>query len=305
MGFFKSLFGSKSKPQTTTSKVELPKWLDDATQSTLGKAQTAADRPYTAYGGDRVAGFSGDQQTSQDFLRNLMPQVAGGPANEAIMAPGQSLDMPRLIDQIGGPGGGLQDYMNPYAGNVIQKTLDDIGKRGKMQRNDIRSAATMAGAFGDTGHGVLEAEQMNNELEQMGDASAAGWESAFQDAMGMRNQDLNRLLSTFGANVNAEEGAFNRQIAGQSSVLDDLLQYGGALDKSGAKQQTQEQHELDVDFAQWAEEQGWDQQQAQWLMSMVAQAPHGKTSTNTKMVEQPSLASQILGTGASMIPFFL
>jgi hypothetical protein len=61
------LFQGAPPPSVTqygTSTQGLPQWLSDYTQGLLGKANAVAAEPYQAYGGPRIADFTGDQQNA-------------------------------------------------------------------------------------------------------------------------------------------------------------------------------------------------------------------------------------------------
>jgi hypothetical protein len=66
--------GSPPATQTITNKTELPAWLEDVTKQNIAKAQEVADRPYEAYGGQLVAGFSPEQQQAFEFRGWLLNQ---------------------------------------------------------------------------------------------------------------------------------------------------------------------------------------------------------------------------------------
>lgn len=65
-----SLF--QGEPQTATSYVtttsELPKWQQDALYNQVQWATNAANRPYTPYGGEMVAGFAPQQMQAYDLV---------------------------------------------------------------------------------------------------------------------------------------------------------------------------------------------------------------------------------------------
>lgn len=46
---------------TTTSKTELPGWAQGPAANLLNRADYYSTRPYQAYNGQQIAGFTGDQ----------------------------------------------------------------------------------------------------------------------------------------------------------------------------------------------------------------------------------------------------
>jgi hypothetical protein len=78
--------GSLFKPDVkdTTTKVELPPWLEQYGQYMTGSAQSLADRPYTPYEGDRFAGFNPmqtDAMGSYDLFGQMGLGALGGGYN--------------------------------------------------------------------------------------------------------------------------------------------------------------------------------------------------------------------------------
>lgn len=62
--------GSKSSGSTyQVNTTQLPAWVEGASQSNYNLAKDIANKPYTPYEGQRVAGFTPDQNAAQDYLR--------------------------------------------------------------------------------------------------------------------------------------------------------------------------------------------------------------------------------------------
>ena len=90
MSFFDSLFGpSETK---TTTKVDYPDWVENASKKNYNLAETIASRPYTPYPFERVAGFTGDQSKAMSMLRNMAPMA------KSAMGP---IDLPRMFEDVG------------------------------------------------------------------------------------------------------------------------------------------------------------------------------------------------------------
>lgn len=64
--------GGGSKTSGSTYQVtqnQIPQWVSDAGQANYNFATDIASRPYTPYEGQRIAGFTADQNAAQDYLR--------------------------------------------------------------------------------------------------------------------------------------------------------------------------------------------------------------------------------------------
>ena len=110
-----SLFGGQSDDQTT--KVEFPKWVDEASQNIYGAAEQTAERPYPLYDSSRIAPLNPDQQQSFDLARSNVDnwQAPYGMA----LASGVNAVTPV----------GEQDinrYMNPYTQAVTDTTREEL-----------------------------------------------------------------------------------------------------------------------------------------------------------------------------------
>jgi hypothetical protein len=111
MGIFDALFGpSETK---TTTKVDFPDWVENASKKNYNLAETIASRPYTPYPFERVADFTGDQSKAMSMLRNLAPMA------KSAMGP---IDLPRMFEDVG-RGGTTEAYMSPYIDNVLDRTM--------------------------------------------------------------------------------------------------------------------------------------------------------------------------------------
>lgn len=102
---------------------------------------------------------------------------------------------PRLTDSIGGEGGALQDYMNPYLETVMQDGLSELQRQYAINRQQGAAGAHMAGAFGDARHGVWEGEAERNFNTQAQQFINQVLSQGYDTAQNLRNTDINRLMS--------------------------------------------------------------------------------------------------------------
>lgn len=286
MGFLDSIFGSgsqKSKSKST-SEVKLPEWVTNAGKANYQVAQNLANRPYTAYPGQRVAGFSDDQNIAMDMLRNYAPTAMNNASTP--------FSLPRLIDEIG-PGGTVEAYMSPYTENVLDRTQQRIREATNMGRQwQSNASAHQAGAFGDARHGIADATIEAKGIQQMGDAAASGYDAAYNNAQGLRQHDIARMLDT--RNMDRQQQA-------------DLLAYVDSLFRSGSNQQALDQRGMDVGFEEFLRSQNYPIEMFNLLSSALNQTPYGKTVNETSVTKTPtpSLASQLLGIGGNALSAYL
>lgn len=173
-----------SVTSTQSQITDLPDWARPYAKSLLEKTQAFTDKPYEAYGGDRIAGFSPMQLAAQQQAQGMS---AG----------------PEAFSQ------GIGAYMSPYMQNVV-----DIQKREAARQSDImgqqqQAQAAQAGAFGGSRDAIMRAERERNLGQQMGDIQARGSQAAYDQAANQFRQgitqgmDINRLQSAYGGQQQA------------------------------------------------------------------------------------------------------
>lgn len=123
----------------------------------------------------------------------------------------------------GGPN--ISQFYNPYQSYVI----DEINRQAQQAQNQLSAQAVGAGAFGGGREGVQRAEQERARLGQVGQAQAAGYQSALQAAQAQQNLQAQTGLSAGQALL----GAGAQQQAMQQGDIQSLLQAGGIQQQLG------------------------------------------------------------------------
>lgn len=279
MGILDSLFGS-GETKTSTS-VKYPEWVENASQNNYKLAETIASRPYQPYAFQRIAGFTGDQNSARDLLRSVVP--------DAVNDARTPLKLPRMIDNIPGETpGGITDYMNPYIDQVLGRTQNRIREATDMAKKwEASTTAHGSGAFGDARHGIADGQIERAGIERMGDAAADAYSAAYDNAQGLRSQDINRMFQT---------AQFDRD--GMNTIMAAI----DALYRSGSNEQQLQQGNLDQMYQDFVAQRDYPIQQYNLMTSALTQSPYGSTSTNAQPA--PSPASQGLGALASILALF-
>jgi len=90
----------------------------------------------------------------------------------------------------------IDDYMNPYTGQVIDRTMGDLTKQNQILQQQNKAGAAAAGAFGGSRHGLVEAQTNADTMSQMADTSAGlrhqGFTTAADLAAGHVGQNMSR-----------------------------------------------------------------------------------------------------------------
>jgi len=163
--------GGSSTPSTTTQTVknELPEWAKPYSLSLMNKGAAVADRPYEAYGGDRLASFSPEQKLGMYGTVNRATQ-----GNQAVNT-GQGM----LKNTLRG------DYLSPDSNPWLRQNVD--AAMGQAQGR-LNSQFNSPGAFGSTAHQETMAKGLGGIGAQM---YGQNYANERQNQMGAAGQALN------------------------------------------------------------------------------------------------------------------
>lgn len=284
--------------QATTSRTELPQWLQDAAQRNYEFARGIAEKPFQAYTGERVAGLTPDQMQAAGMVRNL---AASGnaylPGIEQMYgaygaAPAGKVSSPSILG--GGydaASGSINDYLNPYVQGALAPQLRNIERAGAVMRTGpggIDSGATSAGAFGDARHGVETAEQMRNQAQLESDVTGQAYKDAFDRAAGLRGTDVGNLINTGTTNAGLNEQALARML-GSGNAFMGLDKYNtgrgvdlaNALNQYGTQARGVDQARMDAAFQEFMRGQQDPYTKLQALMQSLQGASGNVNKTTT------------------------
>jgi hypothetical protein len=159
-------------------------------------------------------------------------------------------------------GSTFEDYLNPYTGEVIDATMQDMERQRQMMMSDIGGSAQAANAFGGSRHGIAESETNRGFADEMGQISAQlrdqGFNTAMQGFMGdsalMQQGDLANQAA--GLDANQQQQSASQLLAGLSGQERDQA-FGDAqmLSDVGSEKRAMAQSELDLEYAKFLEEQ--------------------------------------------------
>jgi hypothetical protein len=306
--------GKSSGQQTTTQKVELPQWVQDAGQKNLAAAYQVSGNMMGPYSGQRVAGMTSGAQNDINAIQNNVgstnPAFAyaqGAAGNLTNYQPGQ-------VNAGSLAGTDLSSYMNPYTQNVINSGLQSLDVQRQQALNGIGDQAIKTGAFGGSRQGISEGITNAASSMQAGQLASNLMNQNFMQAQGAATNDINRNfqgqlanqqagLQGAGLNLSAANSLGNLAAQGQNSFLQGT---GAALAGQGAIQQ-QNQGQLDAQHQYYNEQQQFPLQQLQIPLQALGMTPYGSTTTSSTPTSGNSFLSGIgalLGGFGSLAPFF-
>ena len=129
----------------------------------------------------------------------------------------------------------LEQYMSPYQTDVISAALGEFDIQAQTGLTGIGTQAVGAGAYGGGRHGIAEAEYQSQSDRNRAALQAGLLQQGYQQAAGLRQQDLANQLGI---------GQFQSTLGGGAQNL--AQQQIAGLGTLGAGQQAQSQAVLDA-----------------------------------------------------------
>jgi hypothetical protein len=189
--------------------------------------------------------------------------------------------------QRAGMGPNINQFMNPYNQEVINRSMGDIGRAQQIAMNQLGAQASQAGAFGGSRQGVAEALTNEGFIKQMADTAAGLRQQGYGQALGaaQNQQDIGlRAASQMGSLAQTGFG-FGQSLANQQA------QQGGTM-------QGLNQLLIDAARGQFGGYVGAPQEALNTMLSATGASNMGQqTQTNTR---KPGLFDYLsLGAGAA------
>ena len=282
--------GSKAPATTTTiQKTELPPWLESVTRENLAIADRLSQRPYEAYGGQTIAGFSPEQEQAFRYMQEgvgmtdpLYQRATGVTSDVAGYQPTSFLNA------------NLQGYMNPYVENVETRAIDAANRSLRQATNRIGDQARAAGAFGGSRQGIAEGVAAAETATGVGDLAARLRADAFNQAASQFGADQARAAQA----AQLRMGAANQlgSLAGLQQAA--RLQDASLLEGIGSARQAQQQAQLDDAYNRWLEQRNYPIEMLNLRLGATSATPYGGTSTTTSTAPRQSGNSFLSGLGA-------
>ena len=265
-----------SKKRKTTSETKIPSWLEAGSKQAVALGQKIAEREYTPYEGERIAGLDPNEQRAYELAQS---GVGGYQAD---------LDRSRELTEQGARSfldADMEAYMNPYVKGALDPAAREIKEETARQVALRGQEAGMAGAFGGARQAIAESETRRGGTEALSDLYQKGYERAFESGAAKFSADRNAAAR--GAEQFRALGA-----QGQQQLTQDMQN----LMTTGGMKRSLEQAGLDFDYQQFVEARDWDITNLQPLLAAVAGVPYGTKTTNT---QKTSGLGNAIGVAAS------
>jgi hypothetical protein len=299
-----------------TKQQVLPEWYTNYAMDILSGQQAIANRPYATAPMPRVAGFTplqeksfGLTETAAGSYQPLLGE-ATTVAQAAANAPGAlNVAQPYLTEAGKTSVANIGSYMNPY-NEAVTNRIGELGARNLSENilPQIEGRYIQAGQLGYGGRDGMgtPSGMMTDTSRAVRDVSAdilaqqtAALQSGYNQAAGLAGTDLSR----FGTLANTAGGLAQTQQAQQlaaSGALSNLgeqaqtlgLTGANAIGNVGALQQQQGQKNLDVAYADFLRQQGYEQDQINNLMKTFQGVASGVPSASQEYGLSPSGVQQ-------------
>ena len=240
-----SVGGSHSRGSNTQqTQNDLPDWLKSSYISNLQGAQALAAQGFQPYSQPLTASDNGylaaareqamnATQAGKDVLgnaSNVYSQIANQSpyffdaaqtgdivdVNPALAATtyGQAASVDpaayhQRVQSGSFSGSDLAAYLNPYQSGVIDQSNAAIERQRQIAQQQNGYAASQAGAFGGSRHGIVDAENNRNFAQMQQDTTNALLNQGYDRAAGLLTSDLDRAMQAGLANQAAMTGLYS------------------------------------------------------------------------------------------------
>lgn len=300
-----------------TKQSVMPDWYTNYAMDILSGQNAIANRPYEPAPMPRVAGFTPTQQKAFDMTGTAATAYqplfnqATGVAQNAANAPGALTTAQPFLTEAGKTSvSNIGTYMNPYNDAVISR-IGELGARNLSENilPEVEGRYIKAGQLGFGGRGGLggtPSGMMTDTSRAVRDVSAdilaqqtKALQSGYTEAAGLAGTDLNRFGNLASTAGNLAQTQQEQQLAA-SGALSNLgvraqelgLTGAGALAKVGEQEQQLGQKNLDVAYADFLRQQGYDQEQINNKMAAFKGVATGVPQAETSYGISPSGVQQ-------------
>lgn len=247
-----------------------PTWLRKASKRAVGRAEELSNRPYHAYGGQRVAGLDPNERLGGQMARHW---------NQRLNPYLSNLRSSMQFDP-----SQLSQYENPYLDRVLSARQRVIGEEYGRQLGDLKSHQSAMDAFrtgrSDLARSRLEKNRMQSLDDAEGEARAGAFDSAMQSYLNQRQLGVQGNLGALGALGDAQRDQY------------------GALMSSGGTRRGIAQGQMDFDYGQFLEGRDWDVNNFGVVLDAL-RAAHGSAGNGDTGPSNGSLLGGLLGTVVS------
>lgn len=307
---------------------ELLKQTGQQVYQTDESGKVTGVKEYTPYTGERVAGFTPQQEAVHAATAGLARPGQFGAATTGL-GTGATMGLGAGAAGLGQAfayaptttyggiftPGAASAYMSPYQSNVTDIAVREARKQADLDKAAGALGAIGRGTFGGARQALMQAEQGRGAAQNIADLRAKGQQEAYTNAQQQFQADQLRRLQA--EQLNQQAAQYQAGI-GKDIGLAGLtagLQGSQALGALGATQQASDierlkaqaasagesqamaQEKLNQQYQTWQEQQNYQKAQLDYLSNILRGNAGALGSTQVAYTPAPSLASQLGGLG--------
>jgi len=311
----------------------LAPWVEASHRKLIKEAEREAySKDYVPYAGERVAGFTDEEQAGFGARRALFE--GGDPDADWARAElergaGLTSELGDLSVDYGAQDfdfgtfgqAEAQQYMSPYQDAVTEIARRKAREEFELADIEAKSRRVASGAMGGYRDSLMEFLGESERAEVMGDITATGQQSAFENAQQQYERDRRASIRAAEmGDASAQEASrvkYGADLANQQRVFDqsrlagefaqqrmDLgttaqareLQRITAMEQAGATQREMEQTIMNMQVEDFENQTNYNRNRISWLQSIIAGTPVDIGGTEYAQAS-PTLASQALSLG--------
>ena len=300
--------GSSAPTQQTVTQTNLPEYAKPYFENIMQRAQAESYRPYTAYGGERIAGFTpGQVQTQQETMGLQTPGELGAGSQFAAAGGLGSLGMGAQAAGAGQQYMGMatdpsqiQAFMSPYQQAVTDVQKAAAVREAQLAQQQANLGSVRQGTYGGARQAIAQAERERGLVDRLSQIQAQGGQSAFEKAQ--QAQQFGSTLGIQGLQAGlqglqqaGQAGATLGQLGTQRQAAD--LQRLTAQEAVGAQQRGLQQQIMDQRYADFLRQRDYPMEQLGYFSNLLRGVGPSVGSTQITYAPPPSMLSQVGGLG--------
>lgn len=270
---------SSPKPQPvptnqTITQNTIPAFLQPYVTDVASRSQALANRPYTAYQGQRIAEFDPFQTQAQQGIAGLGTPEEFAQARAMMQDPGKFTREEADF------------YMSPYADLVSDVAARKMREESQRQQMATNLSAAKQGTYGGGRQAVMEGMRGRDLTTGIGDLYAQQRQASFLNAQDQFERDRQ-------ARMTAGQGLAGLGTTRQTADIQRL----GALGEAGKERQDRQQLKLDTAYQDFLRQRDYPMEQLGFYSNIVRGLPAPTQSSAITYAPTPSMTSQLAGLG--------
>ena len=286
--------GGGQPTQQNVTQTNLPEYAKPYFENIMQRAQAESYRPYTPYEGERIVGFTPEQESiQQEALGMQTPGEFGAATGLTGMAGLGALGAGRQYMGMATDPSQMQAFMSPYQQAVTDITKREALREAQIAQQQANLGAARQGTYGGARQAIAQSERERGLLDRLAQIQATGGQKAFEAAT--QAQQFGTTTGLQGLQQAGQAGATLGQLGGQRQQADvSRLQ---AQETVAAQQRALQQQQVDQQYADFLRQRDYPMEQLGYFSNLMRGVPVNLGSTTTTYAQPPSIASQVGGLG--------